>query len=225
MRQWFPFTDYDFYGYLVSGSLALLLIDYVVNDAAFVFRENWTFVQIALAIFFSYVIGHLVAQFSAIVFEGWLARGILTPPSKILLGFKEANTFEKFIGWLVGRYYAPFAPETRKGLIAKAAEINNQRSEDIVDAESVFQIAFAQIVASDKLRDRVEGFRNQYGFCRNISFVGLVSTIAITIFAFCNPEMWLWAGVVLLATLGMTIRFLKFYALFAAEVLRGLLVK
>ena len=50
MKNWFPFTDYDFYGYLASGFVLLFAVDYVFTDGIMRRREKWTGVKSVLAV-------------------------------------------------------------------------------------------------------------------------------------------------------------------------------
>jgi len=50
MRNWFPFTDYDFYGYLASGFVLLFAADYVLVEETLMLRQDWAFVEIVLVV-------------------------------------------------------------------------------------------------------------------------------------------------------------------------------
>ena len=71
-------------------------------------------------------------------------------------------------------------------------------------------------------------FLNQYGFCRNIAFVAILSATfdlaaiyGVTPAAAATPtadRLWSWAVVSIICGLLMFHRFLKFYRLYAVEV-------
>ena len=48
MKQWFPFTDYDFYGYLTAGICLIAAVDYTVGVADLLHPEHWTAAQSVL---------------------------------------------------------------------------------------------------------------------------------------------------------------------------------
>jgi hypothetical protein len=68
---------------------------------------------------------------------------------------------------------------------------------------------------------RLDNFLNLYGFCRNTAFVGLFDA-AVFYWSYCQPngppEHLIWARISLVVSLGMTLRYLKFYRHFALEI-------
>ena len=68
---------------------------------------------------------------------------------------------------------------------------------------------------------RLDNFLNLYGFCRNTALVGLVDAVVLY-WSYLRPngpaEHLLWARISLAVSLGMTLRYLKFYRHFALEV-------
>lgn len=223
MKNWFPFTDYDFYAYLTSGALFLAALDYAITGGTTLLNTEWGFVLTLLVVALAYVVGQLLATPASIVVEHGFARGVLSPPAMILLGLQAPNWLERFIGrYVIGRYYTPFPDQVRRKIIARAAKELDVPMEEIIDGEAVFQVAFPVARKSEDTRARLDDFRNQYGFCRNLGFVGLISLVMIAIRAYQLDDSTAWyvavfAGVI---AVGMTARFLKFYSSFAAEVLR-----
>lgn len=108
MKNYFPFTDYDFYAYLTSGAFFLVVMDFAFNDTAFLARSDWTFLQVVMAITAAYVAGHIVATFAQLVIETFMVSILIAKPITLQLGFKQPNSIERMIGVLVGRYYEPF---------------------------------------------------------------------------------------------------------------------
>lgn len=78
----FPFTSYDFWAYLASGFLRLGAIDLVL-DTQLLLKKDWTWVQIALAVTFSYVLGHLGASMSSMLYERGLLGKVLGYPNRL----------------------------------------------------------------------------------------------------------------------------------------------
>lgn len=224
MKTWFPLTDYDFYAYIASGSLLIAAADRAWNAGEILARDDWSFV--AIIVFFStaYVAGHLVAAVSSPVIEHWLARTVLTPPGVVQLGLKPRTRMERFVGEAVGRYYEPFKPATIDAIKANAtAELGGRGN---LDFEDIFQAAHRRAYAAEHSRDRAEQFRNQYGFCRNVAFVSYLGVVFFSLSSAYGGSLgpaWPWIIVSAVVAVLMTVRFLKFYACFCAEILRALI--
>lgn len=223
MKDHFPFTDYDFYGYLASGGFALAIGDYLFNNAAYLTRADWTFAQIALCVAAAYVVGHLIAMLAQSVLETLVMNKALAKPMDIQLGFKHPSRLERMVGALVGRYYSTLPNRTSEKILRIAASELDCAVEDFSEGESIFLLGFKKSFSDEKLRHRIDDFRNQYGFCRNIAFVGLTATPLLIWSALCqgNNEAWGLAIVTALIFVGMFIRFVKFLSSFQAEVIRS----
>ena len=85
-----------------------------------------------------------------------------------------------------------------------------------------FKTAHRIAIGTNHVRDRVAEFRSQYGFCRNIALVGIITCVTFTVEA-AGGRHDLWVLVSLITAVGMIARFLKFYAAFTSEVLRTLI--
>lgn len=226
MRNWFPFTNYDFYAYLTSGLLAVAAADYALNNIQLFNRETWSFAAIVLWIALSYVIGHFTASLSSLLIEHGIARGLLQAPTRVLLRTRARSRWASF--WsraLVGHYYEPFPEPVRARILERAKKELGVEEGTRTDTEAIFQMAFAHAQRIDGVKERVEDFRNQYGFCRNIALVGFASSALFAWhFQASKQELSLWLAVLaFLVSAGMLLRFLKFYSAFSAEALRSLL--
>ena len=223
MKNWFPFTDYDFYAYLTAGLIVLFALDYGFGGNLIVSRENWPFIHVVFVIAMAYLVGQIIAGTASIVLEHWIARRILRPPIAVMMGLGKMRCVEAFIGrWLIGRYYEPESENRRSIILKKVAKKLGKRSEDIDDPEDVFQVAFPVARAIRDSADRMDNFRNLYGFSRNSAFAGLISAGAFVYRAVVTDEngLYWWVLVIILLSFGMYVRFLKFYAAYSAEVLR-----
>lgn len=223
MKQYFPFTDYDFYAYLTSGLALLFALDYAGTGGSIMQRDEWSFVETVLAVSIAYIAGQFVASLSSPLLEHGFARHFLYPPVAVLLALSEPRWRERLLGRLVGRYYEPFKPNVRKAIIERAATALKVESSEIRDPEEVFQVAFPAARAVEDTRNRMDDFRNQYGFNRNAALVAFVAAVAIALRAWLlsDSNAWIWAGLSLAVGFGLLVRFLKFYSAFAAEVLRA----
>jgi hypothetical protein len=223
MKQWFPFTDYDFYAYLASGMLLIAAVDYTFGGAVLVQRAEWTVVQIVFWTVVAYLIGQLLAGPSAAVLEHGVVRNLLHAPSAIILGLQKRRWRERVLARIfAGREYAPLPEQLRDRVLNGAAAKLGVERKNVHDPETVFQIAYPSARAVADAAARMDQFRNLYGFRRNISFVGLIATILLAIKLCQAPSAhtaWLLVGAILLAG-GMCGRCLKFYAAFSHEVFR-----
>ena len=225
MKNYFPFTDYDFYAYLTSGVLALSVVDYSFNNASLLMRSDWSFVQIVAAVALAYVTGHIMAMLSHPLLETFVVNKVIAKPIRLQLGLKNPNWFERFIGLLVGRYYEPMPEGTRESILSAARESLGRAADAPIDAEEVFQQGFRKTFSLESVRTRLDDFRNQYGFCRNIAFVALASGILIVwrVHEINLPHVDLVIIGSFALFFGMLVRFVKFLASFQYEVVRTLL--
>jgi hypothetical protein len=224
MKDHFPFTDYDFYAYLTSGAFLLALLDMIFNGSSIIGHKDWNFAQITIGVATAYVVGHIVAMLAQSALETALIGRAFAKPMDIQLGLRSPNKFEKLIGFLVGRYYDPLPAKNRERIIVRAAEILGCEQSEITSGESVFQLAFKHSFSDEKVRHRIDGFRNQYGFCRNMSFVALIAAVLFTWSALCagHPENYTYSLLSAVVFLAMFIRYLKFLSTFQAEVIRSI---
>jgi hypothetical protein len=224
LKQWFPFTDYDFYAYLTAGMLLIAAVDYTYGSEELVSRTNWTVVQIAFWTAVAYLTGQLLAAPSAAVLEHLLARRIFTPPIVILLGLRKRRWHERLLAALfAGRDYAPLPLLIRERIFAKAAKALECERDQLDNAEAVFQVAYPIARSSTDAAARMDQFRNLYGFSRNLSFVGMIAFLLLALRAhgLARPEATVLMIGALVLAIGMFGRFVKFYAAFGAEVLRS----
>ncbi len=225
MKDWFPFTDYDFYGYLVSGFCFLFALDYAFADGSIILQNEWTFVETVLAVGIAYFCGQLMAAPSSVLLEHFVARTLLPPPMKVLLSDDRPGALVRFMGACVlGRNYTPISVAQRKIVLSRAAKDNETNVETVSgNFEMVFSCAYHNARQNDDTRNRLDSFRNQYGLNRNMSFTALTVSVifAWQLWVGGNAEASLWLTLALFLFAGTFIRFLKFYAAFAAEVVRS----
>ena len=224
MRNWFPFSDYDFFGYLVSGFALVFVVDYVFNSGAIILRDSWTFVQIILAMGIAYFAGQIIAWPASLILEHLLARRILPQPVAVMLSDGTPGLFVRVIGAaVIGRNYSPLPDPVRASLFQRAASENYTSVDKVkADVQLVFEPAFQAARQNSDLSSRIDSFRNQYGLNRNMAFASLVAT---GIFAW-GPSVTAPTNTALLVVsfvlfCGLLTRFLKFYAAFAAEILKA----
>ena len=218
MRQYFPFTDYDFYAYLTSGFFVIVGADYAFTSGTNTLLHDWVIFESVLLVTTAYITGQVFASFSSVVLEHILARRVFSPPLSILMG-APPSWHERMLSRLLGRGYTALHKTSREQICQRAARQLHKSTEEIeADPSAVFSPAYQAARSNDDCRGRVDGFRNQYGFARNLAFVGL--TVATMLL--CNG-LWATDGgliVIYIASMVMLVRFFKFYAAFMDEVLR-----
>jgi hypothetical protein len=186
MKDHFPFTDYDFYAYLASGAVLLAAIDFA-NGGANLARTDWSFVQIVVAVALAYVAGQVTATVSAMIFESWLARTVLHPPFAVLIGLCAARQREQWVARLTAApYYRPLASEIQRLIIERAKR--ELGTDDISMPEQVFQPAYAVARQTEDTRLRLDDFRNQYGFSRNMAMVASITAIMFAVQDYRSSE-------------------------------------
>ncbi|HJV60464.1 MAG TPA: hypothetical protein VJ743_05925 [Albitalea sp.] len=212
MDQKIPFTTYDFWAYLSAGFMLLFAVDQAAGTKLLM-RESWTVVQGIVAVSIAYAVGQLVASASSWLYEKLLVGKLLGYPRNILFGQPRAWSW---VRRLMPSYFAPLPAETQRAVLAKGGKVGVDRP-----GEALFWPAHVYGRATPAVAARLDSFLNLYGFCRNTALVGLVDA-AVLYWSYLQPdgpaEHLLWAQVSLLVSLGMTLRYLKFYRHFALEV-------
>lgn len=222
MRNWFTLTTYEFYAFLTSGMIFLASFDRVFMGSYLATQHSWTVVSGVFWAAMAYLIGQLFAVPSAGILENLIMRKFFYTPTEIILGFKKARCREKVAVIIsAARQYSPFS-EKIKGDIVSSISKELDCTDDELDAETVFQCAFPYARSDADTVTRLDSFMNQYGMCRNVSFAAFVSAI-----------IFLWEALVLhhledikfviglfILSIGMFLRFFKFYSAYARDVLR-----
>jgi hypothetical protein len=208
-----PFTTYDFWAYLSAGFLMLFCADYVAQTQLFA-RPAWTVVQAIVAVTAAYATGQIVAQASAALFERVLVDRVLGAPRDVLFGHARLPAR---LRWMMPRYFQPLPAHARAAIAEKSGV---QPAPDT--GETLFQIAFQHARETQSVAGRLTNFLNQYGFCRNIAFVCLISSVVLYAAHrwWGRPLVYLhWSWLSIGMSFAMTIRYLKFYHHYAKELL------
>ena len=225
MRNWFPFTDYDFYGYLTSGFTIMFALDVAFNSGDIVLHSDWTFVQVILAVAFAYAVGQLAAWPSSMLLEHFFARTLLHSPFDVQVRAASPRFVERAINKVVtGQGYLPLGDDALEKMVARASTITGKPASYYEEKPGrLFQPAYEFAKSMPDTRERMDNFRNLYGLTRNLAFVGLVSAAMLALGAGLveGGDLGTWAVVALAAGVGMLARYLKFYSAFASEVTRS----
>jgi hypothetical protein len=208
------FTVYDFFGYIASGIL-------------FIFAyQIWIFKQVLIPVSFSfesgllyiisaYIIGHLLSFCSKIIFERPLNKK--SSPVNILLNECRHHN-------AVSDYYSPLPVKLRNiinsklplGLKTIPCSDSKKR-----EGESLLLYLDATLGKDDKIKPRIDVYLSLYGFCRAVSFTLFLITGLIILGSFSRGTYMdlAWAGIAMACAGGMFLRYLKFYRLYAEELL------
>lgn len=206
-----PFTSFDFWGYLASGFLLLCAIDSAAGYGLLA-RKDWSVVEGILAVSVAYVVGHVIAGLSSLIFERGLVGRVLGWPSAGLFG---VSTAPKWVQKLLSFYYGELPSETQKAILAKASAAGVSRP-----GEALFWLAFASARGSDRTMARLADFLNQYSFCRNVALVSFVDAGVLWWAHWQSTgtsQQLLFARIALLVGLALAARYLKFLRHYSLE--------
>src|SRR3546814_15640094 len=74
VKDWFPFTSYDFYAYLTAGMVTLAAVDRVYLGSMLASEANWTIVNGTFWTAIAYLVGQIIAIPSSVFLEHLLGR-------------------------------------------------------------------------------------------------------------------------------------------------------
>ena len=211
----FPFTNYDFFGYIASGFVFLFAVDHVLS-LGWMTRPAWTAAEGVFAAACAYGIGHLLAGGASATIERRLVRQWLGPPTLHLF---EAGNRQGLVRQAFRRiypsYFEPLPAQTRGRILDKA------KVERIGEpGEALFWLAFSTAKVDKAASKRMGDFLNNYGLCRNLSFTALVCVPMLCVAAVSErrwTDLW-WALAAAFLGVGMLLRYLKFYRHYSVEV-------
>lgn len=222
MKDWFPFTSYDFYAYLTAGMVTLAAVDRVFLGSILASQSSWTVVNGAFWTAIAYLTGQILAIPSSAILEHVLVRKWLRAPSRILLGLDAPRWREVCVRWAFGaREYDPLPAPNRISVMRKVAASLSVRIDE-VDGETAFHCAFPHARGVADSATRLDNFINQYGMCRNVSFASAIASGLMTWRASNTGAQldWVLAIAAMVLMLGLFGRFVKFYAAYAREIFR-----
>jgi hypothetical protein len=202
-----PFTVYDFFAYLSSGSVIVAAIDYLYGYQWLMQDEISTPLALLL-IFLSYVTGHVVAHASSLLLENLFVDRILRRPSLTLMG----DTSRRRLRFFFPGYYRALPKETQERVRAQARQRAFSGS-----GEALFMHIYGVVVQDESIRKRLDEFRNLYGFSRNLAFAFLAVALMFglgTHWSDKPPSLW-WSVIAVVIGLSMLYRYLKFFRQFS----------
>ncbi len=204
-----PFSVYDFFAYLASGFVVLVVGAYAFDIDALPQKDASSVVLLAWVIG-AYVTGHVVAHLSAAVIENGFVRRRLG---------SDATFFASALGWrrrLFRGYLEPLPSRVIERVLARA---------NMCPDPSLFFHCWAVARRDPVTFGRMNTFLNLYGFARNIAMACALGALALAagalrpFFAGGSPrtdKFWLILPVVVTGVI-MFYRYLKFLRLYAVE--------
>lgn len=215
-------SDYELFAYVACGFWALAAFDLLI-EGQFIVGQDWTVSEAVLIFMASYIAGHILASPAQAIIERQFVHRVLLSPSVTL--FDEDGRLERrrFLRTALFRtYYRPLD----KGIREKVWQRASEESETVPSGEALFWLAYSVAKTDASVAARMGSFLKLYGFCRNMAFINLCSCLSFLIVTiiklFCGETFELyhpmWTAFSLVCTLGMLIRFLKFYRLYSVEV-------
>lgn len=205
-----PFSVYDFFAYLSSGTIILATVDYTWGLGILGLKEVGAPLAITLVIL-TYVTGHVIAQVSSLLFEHTIVKRVLQRPLALLLGAKPRWVV---FAWMLPNFHRAFPVETQQRIKKQASARNCGAI-----GEGLFLHAYAVVTADERLQARLDNFRNQYGFARNMCFAFLVSAIVMVVsYKYgAHPVRLRWSLLGGFASVALFYRYLKFFHQYSYE--------
>jgi len=207
-----PFEPYDFFGYIASGLVLVVLAQETLGFPK-VFGAELKPFDIAVTVLAVYIAGQLVAGPSKFLFEDLLVHRVLGSPTKNLL---SANP-HRLRKLLFPGFYQPLPAVIRTKIVAKLESMQLANA----DAEDTFlTIRYApEVLGSERLISKIDAFRDMYGFNRNVSFSLLFAALCFAVAGHIKGSRLLvhFAIAALVAGALLFYRYLKFFRQYSYE--------
>jgi hypothetical protein len=144
--------------------------------------------------------------------EEMFVSRLLGRPSMTLM----AQSPPKWYQLLFPGYYRPLPEVTRERVLGQAKSRKFAGT-----GEALFVHAFSLVRRNESDRQRLDEFRNLYGFCRNTSFALFVvaAMLAAGTTTQQDPPSYGWAIVTLFVGIAMLYRYLKFFRQYSYHLL------
>lgn len=203
-----PFSSIDFFGYLISGLIATIVIDYtfqlkIVLDPKMPAHYFLPWMLIA------YFFGHVIAMPASKLLEKFVVWKIMGKPSMFLLQEKRKGILPK----MFPEFYRPLPKSVRDQILKSGSEKDIKRP-----SEDLFYVAFSLSYSIDDAAKRLTGFLNMYSFSRNLCLTLLLAATFTLYPATPADTPLIITAVGFALSYIMFLRYLKFYRLYSKEV-------
>ena len=207
-----PFSAYDFFGYLASGFLFWVGIDFLDGSHDWLLNQDLKLTNGVFWLFTAYISGQTASSYSKLLYESFLVDKILRRPNFNLV----RETRPRFRGYLFWEYYTSLPNKARKRVMEKST-----RAGVVEGGEDLFVLAWSSVKNLETVGARLDEFRDRYGFNRNISFTFLVVTSIYAvglIVGYSDQSIieFMYLGIAF--TLLTFVRYLKFFRQYSYEV-------
>lgn len=207
-----PFSPYDFFGYIASG-LTLVILSQLTLGFPNVLSSDLKPFDIAITLLAVYIAGQIVAGPAKAIFEDTIVHKVLGSPTKNLLG----HNHPRLLKLIFPGFYTPLPAVIRARIAAKLAALELSSS----DPEGIFlTIRYSPEVRSDaSLIAKINLFRDQYGFNRNVSFSLFFAAVCFAIAGHMrgDPVLIHYSLAAFITAILLFYRFLKFYRQYSFE--------
>lgn len=206
-----PLAPYDFFGYLASGFLFAGACQLAFGFPK-VLGQQINAIDGLFLLLTVYIMGHVLAMPAKAVLEDFLVDKILQRPTVNLFRGKRPS----MRGLIFPGYYKPLPPDARSKIVER---LKNEGIHGF--GEDTFQrVRFSHEITSDeKILSRLDGFRNQYGLTRNLSFTLLiVGSMMLTRNHYApSPELASYGVTAYVVSALLLYRYLKFFRQYSYE--------
>lgn len=206
-----PFSIYDFFAYLSSGFVVLVVVDLSLGEH-WVLRDDQSLILSVGFILAAYIVGHTIAQLSSTLIEKMLVGKVIGKPHSKLLN--PSGPISKFF---FPGYSTPLPEKTIQRIKTKNSELGFEGS-----GEELFLHVFGTLKAVPTLKERLSTFLNLYGFARNVSLALFISGIIILIANISADSSLIsseWSWLLFFLSGVMFYRYLKFFKQYTFELL------
>jgi hypothetical protein len=160
----------------------------------------------------TYASGQVIAHFSALFLEYGAVDKLLKRPTGVLLGDRPKVSALRYV---FRNYYRALPLATGDRVRAQASARGCHTA-----GESLFLHVYSTVTVNEKLQARLDDFRNQYGFARNMAFAFIVAAGSIWVAHWRGDTVQVrWAFVAATAAIVFFYRYLKFFRQYSYELL------
>ena len=208
-----PFDVYDFFGYLASGLVVLLGMEFVLGFPR-ILGEDLTVVETAAALLGAYVAGQCVAAPAKLLLEDGLVDKFFKRPSVNLFRDKRPR-----VRRLLAPGYYQQLPENRR---QRVLDRTKGAGVDGTGEELFLHVRFSpEIRENAAVMGRLDNFLAKYGFARNLAFTTLLVGAAMLTDSLLtrgpNPELTTYGVTAMAVGILLVNRYLKFFRQYSYE--------
>lgn len=217
------FWPYDVFGYLLPGLAVLVGFGIGNTWGRAVLSKPWAsmrFGDVALLLGLAYVLGHVVAGMSSLVFEKWIVSSLLRWPTSHM--FREGKE-RRLARVTIPSYQRPYSKSFRDAFDARFARVFRVPADDEHDR---FWLVWSYVSLHHPVAyRRGTHFLELYGFSRNVSFACLlVALLPILPHWSAAVGAWLWSAALVVASIFLFINYTKLLRRLNDEVYRAFVV-